>query len=215
MYAEQRCRRDLEQRCQTLEDYYRSLELVVEVEEVSPDTRERAAQLLAKTNQFNLTGRRLTSQELAAMRERDDALVLIARVRDRFGDSGVVGVIAVHTQGVHFCIDAFVMSCRVIGRTVETAMLAAIADQAAGRGVRVLRGVFVPTARNAPAQDFYARHGFARADATEVSRDGPASAGGEIWEFDLATGKIDCPPWIELITPMVRPSPTVPEEACR
>ncbi|HOA72051.1 MAG TPA: HAD-IIIC family phosphatase [Phycisphaerae bacterium] len=213
MYAEQRRRRDLEQSCQTLEDYYRSLGLVVEVEEAGPDTRERAAQLLAKTNQFNLTGRRFTSQELAAMQERDDALVLITRVRDRFGDSGIVGVIVVRLQDARCHIDAFVMSCRVIGRTVETAMLAALAEQAAGRGIRALTGVFVPTARNAPARDFYARHGFARADdGVGVSSEGSADPGAEVWELDLVARPIECPEWIDLI---VRLSPTVSEEACR
>lgn len=191
MYAEQRQRTELQQGCQTLEDYYRSLGLVVQIEPVGPETLERAAQLIGKTNQFNLTGKRFSTQELAALADRPDAVVLIARVRDRFGDNGIIGVmVGCITEDRSFHIEAFVMSCRVIGRTVETAMLAGLCEHIAARGARILNGLFVPTAKNAPARDFYARQGFVAADET----------GGESrWQLDLSRGIPACPPWIQLL----------------
>ena len=85
-------------------------------------------------------------------------------------------------------IDTFLMSCRVIGRTVETAMLATLAEHAAQQGVRRLVGRFIPTRKNAPAKDVYEKHGFTRVAerSDEVS-----------WEFDLAAGRLNAPTWIE------------------
>lgn len=201
LYAQQRCRRNLEQSCQTLEEYYQSLGLIVQVESVSADTLERAAQLIAKTNQFNLTGRRFTVQELADLQSQDDAMVLVTRVRDRFGDSGIVGVIVARLDSSGVCrIKALVMSCRVIGRTVETAMLAALCEHAVERGSRRLEGFYVPTARNEPARDFYPRHGFGPADSKSEECGGESSTGQQ-WTLDLTTQAVACPPWIEMIVP--------------
>jgi FkbH-like protein len=197
MYAEQRQRHELQQHCQTLEDYYRSLELVVQIEPVGPETLERAAQLIGKTNQFNLTGKRFSAQELAGLVNSPDGIALVARVRDRFGDSGIVGAIAGRVEdGQRLTIDAFVMSCRVIGRTVETAMLAGLCEYVSTRGIRRLDGLFIPTAKNGPARDFYARHGFTQVSGTEVESH---------WQLDLSRGGPACPPWIDL---------RVPQEVC-
>lgn len=193
MYAEQRQRQELQSTCADLEEYYRSLDLVVEVEPAAAPTLERAAQLIGKTNQFNLTGKRMSLAELELLSRSDDALVLTARVRDRFGDSGIVGVVVGRILEPQRCrIDVFVMSCRVIGRTVETAILSALGDLAASRGVRRLEGRFVPTARNAPAREVYAGHGFAL-----LGEHGGASD----WQIDLYERPIACPPWIRLAIP--------------
>lgn len=198
MYSEQRERLELQRGCSSLEDYYRSLGLVVEVEPVGPDTLERAAQLIGKTNQFNLTGKRLSAAELTKLAEQDDALVLVVRVRDRFGDNGIVGVIAARIEEPDLvAIDVFVMSCRVIGRTVETAILVGLVELAGARGVRRIQGTFIPTAKNAPARDFYASHGFVSIGEVE---------GGSAWELDLDEQSLACPPWIELL---------FPQEVCR
>lgn len=193
MYAEQRQRRVSERSSETLEDFYRSLEMSLEMDEATPEMLERVAQLTQKTNQFNLTTRRYSVPQISEFTKAAEWSVHAARVRDRFGDNGIVGVIIVRYDGPVCEIDTLLLSCRVIGRTVETAMLAGLARQARQRGAQHLRGWFIPTAKNAPAQDFYARHGFRLTEDAD---------GKTLWEFDLTRAAIECPPWIEVRQPM-------------
>jgi FkbH-like protein len=100
-------------------------------------------------------------------------------VRDRYGDSGIVGLVAVHVSGEEGEIDTFLLSCRVLGRRVEDALLAWTADRARAMGARRLTGRYVPTAKNGQAATFYPDRGF------EV-------AGGDgVFKLDLTT---DGPP---------------------
>jgi FkbH-like protein len=110
------------------------------------------------------------------------------QVRDRFGDNGLVGVAITHYQGQVCEIDTFLLSCRVIGRTVETALLATIAERARIEGAQRLVGWFLSTNKNAPAREFYRSHGF-----TCTLERGAES----FWEFDLTRGDIASPPWIK------------------
>ena len=89
-------------------------------------------------------------------------------------------------------IDTLLLSCRVIGRTVETAMLAHVSEYAIKRGARRIRGRIVPTAKNAPARDLYERHGF-----QSVPRD---DTGQVPWSFDLSTGGIPYPEWMKVVS---------------
>jgi FkbH-like protein len=111
------------------------------------------------------------------------------RVRDRFGDHGLVGVAMAHDEGEQCEIDTFLLSCRVIGRTVETALLAHLAESAAQRGRKRLVGWFLPTKKNAPARDFYEQHGFARQKTTDQ---------GSLWTLDLNESRLRSPEWIKL-----------------
>jgi FkbH-like protein len=110
------------------------------------------------------------------------------RVTDRFGDNGIVGVMIVCEQNDAWGIDTFLMSCRVIGRTVERAMLGVLAEHARQDKVKRLIGRFIPTAKNAPAQNLFADHGFKLVDESED---------GRVWELDLTTAELEPPPWIE------------------
>jgi FkbH-like protein len=189
LYAEQRQRIDLQRSVGSLEDFYRSLMMTVEIRDVWTSTLPRAAQLTQKTNQFNLTTQRYTEQQLEDLLARGSRIHTV-RVRDRFGDNGIVGV-AITTQADRTCkIDTLLLSCRVIGRTVETAILAAIADDAEAAGATTLLGNYIPTTKNAPARDFYPKHGF-------VER---ASDGGSAWELALEGRSLSCPTWITLET---------------
>jgi FkbH-like protein len=170
----------------SLEDFYRDLAMEIIVAPIGPVTLPRAAQLTQKTNQFNVTTRRYTESEIAE-RLRDDSWTgFTVAVRDRFGDNGVVGVALGRDTGRALEIDTLLLSCRVIGRTVETAMLAQLCDDAAARGLVALEGRFLPTAKNAPARDVFERHGFAR----DGGRDG-----GENWRLDLSTRRVHWPVW--------------------
>jgi len=110
-------------------------------------------------------------------------------VRDRFGDHGLVGVAIAHDIGEQCEVDTFLLSCRVIGRTVETALLAHLAESAAQRGCKRLVGWFLPTKKNAPARDFYPQHGFERQET---------NGAGSLWTLDLQSSTLRCPDWIKL-----------------
>jgi FkbH-like protein len=189
MYAGQRERARQEQQFQSKEDFYRFLEQNVEIASLSPETLARVSQLTQKTNQFNLTTQRYTEQQLLEMNARKEWQVLSLRVRDRFGDQGLVGVSITHDREDTCEIDTLLLSCRVIGRTVETALLSALAQAASRRGRTRLAGHFLPTRKNAPARNFYSQHGF------HLESDGSA---GSLWSLDLTRQQIPCPDWIEL-----------------
>ncbi len=153
-------RRELETTAGSLEDFLRALDMRVTIGAIDATTRERVCQLLAKTNQFNTTTRRHGPAELAEI-ERAGGIGLWMRVEDKFGDHGLVGVaIATPRDKDEFVVDSFLMSCRVLGRRVEHALLAILAERAAARGARALIGEFIPTKKNAPAQSFFGDSGF-------------------------------------------------------
>jgi FkbH-like protein len=189
LYSKHRESAQAEQSFQSKEDFYRFLGQEVEIAPVSPSTLARIAQLTQKTNQFNMTTRRYTEQQVSEMSGRSGWQVLSLRVRDRFGDHGLVGVAITRDENEACDIDTFLLSCRVIGRTVETAFLSNLADRAVRRGRTSLRGSFLPTKKNAPARDFYSRHGFELKTQSE---------GGSSWSLDLKERPIACPEWIKL-----------------
>lgn len=193
MYAAEKQRSGAEQNFQSKEDFFRYLEQEADLEPVSELNLGRIAQLTQKTNQFNLTTRRYTDSQIAEMAKKPEWHVFSIRVRDRFGDHGLVGVAITHDEGDWCEVDTFLLSCRVIGRTVETALLAHLAESAAQRGCKTLFGWFLATKKNAPARDFYEQHGFVRQQS---------DASGSRWTLDLKTSTLRCPEWIKLNIPM-------------
>ncbi len=188
-YAEQRQRVELQRSVTSLEDFFRSLRQEVEIISVTSETLVRVAQLTQKTNQFNLTTRRYSEQRIAEMAAASDWSAHAIRVSDRFGDNGIVGVVITHDVGEVCEIDTFLLSCRIIGRTVETALLSFLIDGARTRGVKQLRGWFLPTKKNAPASEFYPTHKF----RCVAERDE-----GTCWALDLEDAEIACPEWVQL-----------------
>ena len=191
LYEAQRERSQAEQSFQSKEDFFRYLDQEAEVAPVTPSTLARVAQLTQKTNQFNLTTRRYTEQQIADMAARPESQVLSIKVRDRFGDHGLVGMAITCDEAESCEIETFLLSCRVIGRAVETALLSHLAQVAAARGRQRLVGRFIPTKKNAPARDFYARHGF------RLLEEKPD---GSIWTLNLQDHTIATPDWIRLKT---------------
>jgi len=188
-YAAQRERAALERTVTSKEDFYRSLEQVAELAAVNSQTLARVAQLTQKTNQFNVTTRRYTEQQIADLAAHPDWRVWALRVTDRYADNGLVAVAIARLEGQVCEIDTFLMSCRVIGRSVETALLATIAAEARAQGARVLQGWFLPTKKNAPAAGFYRDHGFEEARRDES---------GTLWSLDLTLHQVGIPEWIEV-----------------
>ena len=186
-YAEERLRADQRRETASLEDFYRSLGMHAELVRVGRPSWPRVAQLTQKTNQFNLTTRRYSEQDIAAMATDPRWRVYALRLRDRFGDNGLVGVGIIRADGVTWDIDTLLLSCRVIGRTVETAFLATMMHEARLEGVRRMRGTFVATKKNAPVKEYYGSHGF----ACTASQNGISH-----WELDIVEKHVEPPPWI-------------------
>lgn len=171
----------------SVEDYYRNLEMKLTIAPVKEESLVRAAQLTRKTNQFNVTTTRYSEAELANRTGQPDWVVSTVSVKDRFGDNGIVGVVMAQTKGRALEIDTLLLSCRVIGRTVETAMLAHLCDEARKRQLSVIHARIVPTTKNAPVRDVFERHGF-----TKSNED---SAGTTYWLLDLKRAGVECPEW--------------------
>ena len=161
MYAAERQRRDERAAsAMTVDDYLRGLEMEVAIDTVDAQTIPRAAQLTQKTNQFNLTTKRYSEGEIQDFAAAADCDVYVARLRDRLGDSGVIGLAIVRHQRGQSDVDTLLMSCRALGRGVEDALLAACIRKSAQRGSRDVAGRYIPTAKNARAADFYDTRGF-------------------------------------------------------
>ncbi|HEY4240956.1 MAG TPA: HAD-IIIC family phosphatase [Kofleriaceae bacterium] len=173
-------RRELAKTVASPEEFLRALGMRVTIGPIGPATLPRVAQLLGKTNQFNVTTRRYSEGELAALLAQPGAIGLWMRVADRYGDSGLVGVALAVPDGAAYRLDAFLMSCRVLGRRVEHALLGAVAERAAKHGATLLRGEFIPTKKNAPAASFFADTGF-------------AAAGEHRWTLDLVGRAVPAP----------------------
>jgi FkbH-like protein len=152
----------------------------------------RAVQLLAKTNQFNLTTRRRSAAEVEEFAAAQSAQAVVVRVRDRFGDAGVVGLALARNQGDSCHIDSLLLSCRVIGRGIETALLAYLGENARHTGARRLIGEFIETKKNAPCATFYSDHGFTQLAPSEDSPD------SIFYELDLSASAPMYPKWITL-----------------
>lgn len=189
MYAQQRERRQLEAGTGSLDDYLRSLRTTVSVERVGAPDVPRVAQLTQKTNQFNLTTRRYSEQEITGLIADPTCAVYAARASDRFGDHGLIGVVVARSDGDAWDIDTLLLSCRVIGRGVESAMLAVVAGDAVDADARTMTASFVPTAKNAPAAEFLPRHGFEAFEGDQLR-----------WRRSLLADRPSVPGWIELTT---------------
>ena len=128
--------------------------------------RARIAQLINKSNQFNLTTRRYTEAEVAALEEDPEAFTLQVRLTDIFGDNGMISVVICrgeHAAGSRtWAIDTWLMSCRVLGRSVEQMVLRELILAARRRGIERLVGRYIPSGRNAMVADHYAALGFSR-----------------------------------------------------
>jgi len=161
----------------SIEDFYASLEMKAEVAPFDELNLARIAQLVAKTNQFNVTTRRRGLPELRLLMEDDRYVTMYLRLRDQFVDHGLVAVLIAEASSDVLEIDTWLMSCRVIGRTVENEMLKHLCEVGSRRGCSHLRGTYIPSAKNGVVRDVFERLGF-RLTSAEEDR--------TIWEYDIA-----------------------------
>jgi FkbH-like protein len=194
IYQGEALRKQVEQQATTVEEFLQGLEMTAQVGLADANTLERIHQLIHKTNQFNLTTTRHPIDELRQFMDSPRAAVAWLRLADRYGDSGLVCVGILRAADTDtWEIDTLLMSCRVMGRQVEHAFLSYLGELARNEGARRLRGIFRPTAKNAPVKDFYNVHGF-------------VDLGGQPerqYEIELTEGAL---PWPAVIHRVERPN---------
>jgi FkbH-like protein len=145
----------------SVEEYLASLELVATIRQAREEDVARIAQLTQKTNQFNLTTRRYSSAQIEAFCRAGDAAVFSLNVRDRFGDSGLTGVLIAFREGNAARIDALLLSCRVLGRNLEMVFLNRCLARLTERWhVSEWLAEYIPSRKNAQTADFYGKAGF-------------------------------------------------------
>jgi len=143
-----------------VDDYLLSLDMRLTFQPFDDAGRARIAQLINKSNQFNLTTRRYTEPEVALLQRDPAAFTLQVRLADSFGDNGMICVLICRRADDVWEIDTWLMSCRVLGRKVEQAVLAELAEQARSRGISRLVGRYVPTEKNKLVEAHYEKLGF-------------------------------------------------------
>ena len=154
LYREEFRRQEAQAQTLTFRDFIASLELQVDIAPLAPADLKRSSQLTLRTNQFNFTTRRRDEGELQALAAAGTHEIRTVKVRDRFGDYGLVGLIIATVDGDALWADTFLLSCRVLGRGVEHQMAAELGRIAEAHGAsRVLMRVD-PTKRNTPARAF-------------------------------------------------------------
>lgn len=170
-------------------EYLASLAMEIEFSPFQAVDRARVAQLINKSNQFNLTTRRYTEQQVAEM-ERDPGVVTLqVRLKDVFGDNGLICVVIIRiAPDGGWDIDSWLMSCRVLGRRVEQAVLEEIARLARMAGASGLRGSYCPTGRNELVRHHYAGLGFEMVEEAEDGRSHwqrDTAASGDVLPFEV------------------------------
>jgi FkbH-like protein len=195
-YAANALRKQAEAGTTDLETFLRSLGMRLIVLPFRPVDVPRIAQLINKSNQFNVTTRRYTEVDVTAMMNDQETLTFSARLDDRFGSNGIVSVVIgrVMTQdGTRVLdLDTWLMSCRVLGRSVENALLRVVADAAREVGASRLVGRYRPTSKNGMVADLYRRLGFEAAGS---------DAGNEtLWTLEIGRQPVPTPEFFSLLT---------------
>jgi FkbH-like protein len=177
LYRDNARRVALEKQTGDVDGYLASLDMRLTLQPFDDTGRARIAQLINKSNQFNLTTRRYTEADVARLQHDPEAFTLQVRLADTFGDNGMISVLICRRTEDVWDIDTWLMSCRVLGRRVEQAVLAELVEQARGRGVRKLMGSYVPTEKNQLVENHYEKLGFALLERIE--------GGGTRWQLDV------------------------------
>jgi len=171
MYAQQRKRKEMENTVSDLNKFLEQLDITVKIENSNKFLIPRISQLTLKTNQFNLTKKRYQEEEIRRITEDNNFKVGCAQVSDKFGDNGITAVYIIKKDNEIWMLDTFLLSCRIMGRGVEDAILSHILKDAKNNGIKEFRAEFIPTEKNKPSENFLLENGFRKKD--------------NLWIFDL------------------------------
>ena len=164
MYAQQRERKEFEKSISSLDDFLKQLDIKIKIKKSNEFLIPRISQLTLKTNQFNLTTRRYQEEEIRNFSNNTKFIVGCAQVLDKFGDNGITGVFIINKTEKSWLIDTFLLSCRIMGRGVENAILSQILIDAKTNGIEEIHAEFIQTQKNQPAENFLADFGFKKRD---------------------------------------------------
>lgn len=168
MYRENKKRQELQEQFTDYSEYLRSLQMTAHIGSFEPVYFARIAQLTNKTNQFNLTTRRFSQEEIEAIAADSNYMTLYGSLHDRFGDNGIVSVIIGEKQDNELQIILWLMSCRVLKRDMEFAMMDAIAAFCRKNDIKVIKGEYRPTSKNAMVREHYGQMGFTKESEDET-----------------------------------------------
>jgi len=188
----------LEHSASSYGDYLASLQMRAVIAEVDDLNLGRSTQLINKTNQFNLTTRRYTEKDVREMMTSPTVITRYLKLRDRFGDNGLVAVIIGRQESAtELEIDSLLMSCRVLKRNAEFALVHSLLAEAHRRGIQLVKGCYLPTAKNAMVKDLLPTMGFSLVEET--------SDGRSRWALQLTTETLaaaaDKAQFIESVSP--------------
>jgi FkbH-like protein len=181
-YAGNATRQEVQHRFENYDDFLESLDMTAEIKTFAPVYLERITQLTNKTNQFNVTTRRYTFTEIENIANDDNYIKLYGRLIDKFGDNGLVSVMVGVVRGQELHIDLWLMSCRVLKRSMEEAMLDQLVAVAKSRGIKKIIGYYYPTAKNGMVSGLFKEMGFTNKEAGDNSN---------VWSLDISSNYIN------------------------
>lgn len=159
------------------EDYLLSLDMDAAIDDFIPMYIQRITQLSNKSNQFNVTTKRYTAAEMEEVFNSDEYIRLYGKLVDKFGDNGVVSVVIGKKDGTTLNMELWLMSCRVLKRDMELAMLDTLVGKCRQQGIKTIKGYYYPTAKNGMVKELYKTFGF-----DKVSED---EQGNTVWQMDV------------------------------
>ncbi len=177
MYKENMERNKMMASFANYDDYLKSLNMTATIDSFAPIYMARIAQLTNKSNQFNLTTKRYTQTEIESTADDKNYITLYGKLEDKFGDNGVVSVVIGKKNNDRLDIDLWIMSCRVLKRDMEFAMMDSLVKECIKQNIKEIYGYYYPTVKNGMVKDFYAIQGF-----TKISED---EEGNTVWKFTI------------------------------
>ncbi len=183
MYEQEQNRHILESNTENLTEYLKKIDIKIKIKLDDKSAIPRISQLILKTNQFNLTTKRYQEEQIKKFVEDKTIIVGCSEVEDKFGENGITNVFIIKTKSNEWVIDTFLLSCRIMGRGIEEAIIGKILEIGKNRGIEKITATFIPTEKNKPAENFLKNYGFER--------------DGENWIF-LLKNKIKIPNYLEV-----------------
>ncbi len=177
MYKENAKRNEMLNSYANYDDYLKSLKMKATIKTFEAIYMARIAQLTNKSNQFNLTTHRYTQSEIEEIANNEKYIKLYGKLEDTFGDNGVVTVVIGHIEEKVLHIDLWLMSCRVLKRDMEFAMMDTFIKKAKENGIEKVKGYYYPTPKNGMVKEFYSLHGFEKEKEDED--------GNTVWSLNI------------------------------
>ncbi len=165
-YQLERERKELQKSSFTLEDFLQEIKPKVYINEIDKEQIPRVSQLTQRTNQFNLSTKRRLEEDIEMLMHNPKVKCWTVEVEDRFGEYGLTGVLIIENQDDKLLIDTFLLSCRVLGRGIENAIMTALKKHCQQNGINIVEADFYPTAKNHPIKSFIEKAGWSKTDET-------------------------------------------------